>query len=145
MADDGQQATMKNADLLAKRPPDNQQRFDQLGKIRQGLDKLPDARLELQRSHHAHLETEVTQSPAQVVLDGDRLRLQQLAVGQQHAQFLAAQRLHMHRAIKPRPHHLRDATRIVAVRLVDLRLQHRPHVPRLNADHRQAGLGKRAK
>ena len=26
--DDGQQATMKNADLLAKRPPDNEQRFD---------------------------------------------------------------------------------------------------------------------
>jgi hypothetical protein len=25
---DGQQATMKNADLLAKRPPDNEQRFD---------------------------------------------------------------------------------------------------------------------
>jgi hypothetical protein len=26
--DDGQQPTMKNADLLAKRPPDNEQRFD---------------------------------------------------------------------------------------------------------------------
>ena len=26
---------------------------------------------------------------------------------------------------------------VVAVCLVDLRLQHRPHVPRLNADHRQ--------
>jgi hypothetical protein len=25
---EGQQATMKNADLLAKRPPDNEQRFD---------------------------------------------------------------------------------------------------------------------
>jgi hypothetical protein len=31
--------------------------------------------------------------------------------------------------LKPRPHHLRDAARIVAVRLVDLRLQHRLHVP----------------
>src|SRR6476620_10187818 len=51
----------------------------------------------------------------------------------------------MHRAIKPNPHHLRDATRIVAVGLVDLRLQHRPHVPCLDADHRQAGLGKRHK
>src|SRR5580693_2876159 len=59
--------------------------------------------------------------------------------------ILAAQRLHMHWAIKSRPHHLRDATRIVAVGLVDLRLQHRPHVPRLDADHRQACLGKRAK
>jgi hypothetical protein len=47
----------------------------------------------------------------------------------------------MHRTIKPRPHHLRYAARIVAVRLVDLRLQHRPHVPRLNTDHRQACFG----
>src|SRR5258706_6019774 len=51
----------------------------------------------------------------------------------------------MHRTIKSHPHHLRDATRIVAVGLVDLRLQHRRHVPRLDTDHRQAGLGKRAK
>src|SRR5580700_3017800 len=47
---------MKNADLLAKRPPDNKHRFDQLSKIREVFDKLPDARLELQRSHNAHLE-----------------------------------------------------------------------------------------
>ncbi len=50
----------------------------------------------------------------------------------------------MHRTIKPRPHHLRDAASIVAVRLVDLRLQHRPHVPRLNTDHRQARFGESA-
>jgi hypothetical protein len=42
----------------------------------------------------------------------------------------------MPRAIKPGPHHLRDAARSVAVRLIDLRMQHRPHVPRLNTDHR---------
>src|SRR6266516_1846174 len=63
---------------------------------------------------------------------------------QQHPQFLTAYRLHMHRTIKPRPHHLRYAARIVAVRLVDLRLQHRLHVPRLNADHRQARFGENA-
>src|SRR5215831_5386218 len=40
--------------------------------------------------------------------------------------------------IKPNPHHLRYAARIVAVRLVDLRPQHGPHVPCLNTDHRQA-------
>jgi hypothetical protein len=73
---------------------------------------------------------------AQVVLDGDRLRLRQLAMGQQHPQLLAAQRLHMHRTVKPHPHHLRDAARIVAVGHVDLRLQHRLHVPRLHTDHR---------
>ena len=42
------------------------------------------------------------------------------------------------------PHHLRYAARIVAVRLVDLRLQHRLHVPRLNADHRQSCFGQSA-
>ena len=41
-------------------------------------------------------------------------------------------------------HHLRHAARIVAVGLVDLRLQHRPHVPRLDTDYRQACFGKRA-
>src|SRR5437868_6087574 len=63
---------------------------------------------------------------------------------QQHPQFLTAYRLHMHRTTKPRPHHLRYAARIVAVRLVDLRLQHRLHVPRLNADHRQSCFGESA-
>src|SRR5680860_932156 len=50
----------------------------------------------------------------------------------------------MHRTIKPHPHHLRYAARIVAVRLVDLRLQHRPHVPRLDTDHRQARFSESA-
>src|SRR6266404_2820756 len=44
----------------------------------------------------------------------------------------------MHRTIKSGPHHLRDAARIIAVRLVDLRLQHRLHMPRLGTDHWQA-------
>src|SRR5262245_1713198 len=100
--------------------------------------------LKLRLPHHANLETEVAQSAAQLILDCDRLRLQQLAMCQQHPQFLTAYRLHMHRTIKPRPHHLRYAARIVAVRLVDLRLQHRLHVPRLNADHRQSCFGESA-
>src|SRR5580692_5922177 len=50
----------------------------------------------------------------------------------------------MHRAIKPDPHHLRHAACIVAVGLVNLRLQHRPHVPRLDTDHWQARLGESA-
>jgi len=79
----------------------------------------------------------------QVVLNRDRLRLQQLAVRQQHPQLLTAQCLHMHRAIEPNPHHLRNATRIVTVGLVDLCLQNRPHVPRFNADHRHAYFGER--
>ena len=40
--------------------------------------------------------------------------------------------------VKPRPHHLCHAARIIAIGLVDLRLEHRPHVPRLDTDHRQA-------
>src|SRR5437879_1638670 len=62
-------------------------------------------------------------------------------MGQQHSQFLTAQRLHMDRAIKSRPYHLGDAARIVAVRFVDLRLQHRLHVPGFNADYWQLGFG----
>src|SRR5215813_11339089 len=54
-------------------------------------------------------------------------------MGQQHPQFLTPYRLHMH-----------YAARIVAVRLVDLRLQHCLHVPRLNADHRQSCFGESA-
>src|SRR5512143_587202 len=50
----------------------------------------------------------------------------------------------MHRTIKPRPHHLRHAARIVAVGLVDLRLQYRSHVPRLDTDHRQVCFAERA-
>src|SRR5262249_5198319 len=113
----------------------------QVGEV---LNKLPDAGLKLHLPNHANLETEVAQSAAQVILDCDRLPLYQLAICQQHPQFLTAYRLHMHRTIKPRPHHLRYAARIVAVRLVDLRLQHRLHVPRLNADHRQSCFGESA-
>src|SRR5437588_4933064 len=90
---------------------------------------------------NADLETKVAQSGAEVILNSDSLRLQQFAVGQQHPQFLTAERLHMHRAIKPDPHHLRYAAGVVAVSFVDLCLQHRPHVPCLNTDHRQACFG----
>jgi hypothetical protein len=54
------------------------------------LDQLLNACLELRRPHHTDLETEVAQGSAQVVLDGDGLRLQQFAMRQQHAQFLTA-------------------------------------------------------
>src|SRR5262245_21052658 len=50
----------------------------------------------------------------------------------------------MHRSIEPHPHHLRYAACIIAICLVDLCLQHRPHVPRLNANHRQARFGENA-
>src|SRR3981189_3591680 len=117
---DGQQAAVQDNDLFAQRPPDDEQRFHQSRQVGKVLDKLLDAGLEPHLSDHSDLEAEVTQSTAQIVLDCDRLRLQKLAMGQQHSQFLTAERLHMHRAIKSRPYHLGDAARIVAVGLVDL-------------------------
>src|SRR5262245_42477361 len=50
----------------------------------------------------------------------------------------------MNRAVKPHAHHLRYAARVVAIRLVDLRLQHRLHVPCLDTDHRQLCFGESA-
>jgi len=41
------------------------------------------------------------------------------------------------------PHHLRYATRIIAAGLVDLRVKHRPHVPRLDTDRWQGCFRKR--
>jgi hypothetical protein len=43
--------------------------------------------------------------------------------------------------LKPHPHHLCNAARIVTVRLVDLRRQHSPHMSRLNINHWQARFG----
>src|SRR6266480_2366771 len=50
----------------------------------------------------------------------------------------------MYRSIEPHSHHLCYAARIVAVCLVDLRLQHGPHMSRLNTDHWQARFGENA-
>jgi hypothetical protein len=80
---------VQDAEPLAQHLPDDTQRFNEDGQI--GVaDQFPDARLKLQLTGLPDLETEVAQAPAQVVVDGDRLRLQQLAMGQQHAQFPTA-------------------------------------------------------
>src|SRR3974390_3249541 len=50
----------------------------------------------------------------------------------------------MHWPIEPRPHHLRHAAGIIAIRLVDLSLQRGAHVPRLSANDGQARLGQSA-
>src|SRR4030095_5240591 len=50
----------------------------------------------------------------------------------------------MHRSIKPHSHQLCYAARIVPVCLVDLRLQHGPHMSRLNTNHWQARFGENA-
>ena len=48
----------------------------------------------------------------------------------------------MYWAIKSHPHYLRHAACIVAVGLVDFCLQYRPHVSRLDTDHRLGRFGK---
>src|SRR5262249_2463446 len=88
--DDGQQVAMQDAELLANYPPDDEQRFHQHSHIGKTLDKLPNTRLELHRPRAAHLKAEVAQGGTEVVLDGDGLRLKQLAMGQQHPKLLTA-------------------------------------------------------
>ena len=51
---------------------------------------------------------------------------QKLAMGQQHPQFLAAQRLYMDRPVKPHPHHLRHAAGITGRLRCDLVLRCEP-------------------
>ena len=46
---------MQDAELLAKRPSDNEQRFDQRSQVGQVFDQLPDAGLEPHRSNHPDL------------------------------------------------------------------------------------------
>ena len=92
--DNGQQSTVQVAELLAKHPPNNEQRFDQHGQVGKALDKLRDARVDFPLATTPTLRPKLRKSTAQVVLDGNGLRLKQLAMGQQHAQLLTAKRLH---------------------------------------------------
>ena len=71
---DGQQAAVQDKDLLAQRPPDDEQRFHQSRQVGKVLDKLLDAGLEPHLSDHSDLEAEVTQSTAQIVLDCNQTR-----------------------------------------------------------------------
>ena len=73
--DNGQQTAMQDDDLFAKRLPDNEHRLDQHRQVGEVLNKLPDAGLKLHLPDHSDLEAEVAQSTAQVILDGDGLRL----------------------------------------------------------------------
>ena len=130
---------MQNDNLFAQHSPDNKHRFDQHREVREVLDKFPDAGLELHCPDHSNLEAEVTQSAAQVVIDGNRLTAAACDVNSMRS-FWLRNASHAPDG-KSRPHHLRDAAGIVAVGLVDLGLQYRPHVPRLDTDHRQARFG----
>src|SRR5258708_14522251 len=137
VAHDLKQLAVKHAELLAQDPAGDQQRFDDCGQVRMVRDQLTYSSLELDRAHHANLEAEIAQRATQIVLDVERLGLQKLATGQQHAALLAGQRLYMHRSVQANTHHLCNAARIIAVALVDLCRQRRLHMPGLNTDHRQ--------
>ena len=58
---DRQQAAVQDDDLVAQRPPDDEQWFHQCRHVGEVLDKLLDACLEPHRSDHSDLEAEVAQ------------------------------------------------------------------------------------
>ena len=62
VADDGQQAAMEDAELLAKHPADNKQWFDQYCQVREVLDQFRDTRLEPGLTGYSDLEAKVTLS-----------------------------------------------------------------------------------
>jgi hypothetical protein len=68
--------------LLAQHPSDNKQRFNQCHQVGEVRNKLFNPCLKPDRPHDADFETEVAQSGAEVILNGNGLRLQQLAVSQ---------------------------------------------------------------
>src|SRR5205814_10596757 len=100
VAHDLEQLAVKHAELLAQNPAGDQQRFDDRGQVRMIRDELTNSSLELDRADHANLEAEIAQRATQIVLDVERLCLQKLATGSQHAALLAGQRLHMQRSVQ---------------------------------------------
>jgi hypothetical protein len=79
--DNSQQAAMQEVELLTQYPPDNEQRFHQQDQVGKVLDQLLNACFKFGRPDHAYLEAEVAQGGTQVIVNGDGLRLQKLAVG----------------------------------------------------------------
>ena len=92
------------------------------------------------------LRPEVTRNPAQVILDGDRLQLQLPNGSEASRSFCNWWRPASHGTdeVEPHPHHLRDTTWSIRVGLLDLRLRHRLHVPRLDAERRPLPLRRTA-
>jgi hypothetical protein len=130
------QFAAKHAELLAQDLAGDQQRFDDRGQVRMIRDHSRIRASNLTVPTMPNLEAEIAQRVTQIVLDVERLGLQELATGQQHAALLAGQRLHMHWSVQANTHHLCNAARIIAVALVDLCRQRRLHMPGLNTDHR---------
>src|SRR5215471_4747926 len=111
---------MQDGELLAHDPADAEQRLDDHGQPRKARDEFADPRLVSTATDDIYFQTKIAQRAAQIRLDVQQLALKQLAASQQHALFLGNQRLHMYWLEQADPHHLRDSTRIIAVRLIDL-------------------------
>ena len=94
-------ASTVHAAVCAPARTDDEQWFDHTVRSRGGSRRASLIRAwTLQLADHPNLvDPQVAQGSSQVVLDGDGLQLQQLAVGQRHPHLLAAQHLHMHRTI----------------------------------------------
>ena len=107
------QFAVERREHFAQLLPGGQQRLHDGDEFGHAFDKLPNPFVELANPNDADLETEVAQQAADVVLNGDRLVLENLAGGQQSAALLAGQRLHVHGAEQIDPHHLRNAARVV--------------------------------
>ena len=106
--------------------------------------QLPDSFVKPDYADDADLDPKVAQQPADIVLDGYSLLLQQPARGQQNTTLLADQRLDVHRPEQIESHHLSDPACIVAVGLVHLCLEKGLRMPGLDADCRQASLDQAA-
>src|SRR6478736_4642209 len=133
---------MKTLELLSKLSPAGQQRLYDLCQVRQTVKEFANADVEFGCANDADFEAEVAQQAANIILKCNRLLLQQLAGGQEGAPLLAGQGFYMNRSEQIHPHHLRNATCVVAVTLVHLCLEECLRMAGLDADDRQTGFCK---
>jgi hypothetical protein len=118
--DDRQYLPMEAGHLLPQRLSGSEQGGRDVRQFRPAVHKFPDLRVKSDRPDHADLETKVAQQTADVVLDRDHFFLLQLAGGQQSPTLLACHNLDMHRPEQVDPHHLSNASGIIAIDLIHL-------------------------
>jgi len=97
-------------------------------------DQLTNARLEVSCGHLAEVIAEVADESADFVLDILELVPQQLPRCEDGAETLARWCFNVDWLEQTNPHHLSDATRVVAVSLVELGRQGRLHMAGLDAN-----------
>ena len=130
-------ALLKDVELAQQNRAHREQRLADRLQVAMTLHQFLDASGKAPRRGFANLQPEAAQDTAQAVLDVQELALDQLARGQDRSCFLRTQRLAVHRPEPAEPHQLRDAARVIAVRLHRHRLERLPHVPCLQQFDRQ--------